>query len=72
MVVYGSGIGDGNRHNHDELPILLMGHGGGTIETGRHLKFPKGTPLMNLYLAMFKRLGCPAKSFGDSTGTLSI
>jgi hypothetical protein len=72
MMVYGSGIGDGNRHNHDELPILLMGHGGGTIEAGRHLRFTKGTPLMNLYLALFQRLGCPTKSFGDSTGVLSI
>jgi hypothetical protein len=72
MVVYGSGIGDGNRHNHDELPILLAGHGGGTVKCGRHLKFAKDTPLMNLYLAMFDRLGCPTKSFGDSTGVLAI
>ncbi|CAN5325263.1 DUF1552 domain-containing protein [soil metagenome] len=72
MIVYGSGIGDGNRHNHDELPILLLGKGGGTLQTGRHLKFPKETPLMNLYLAMFDRMGCPAERFGDSTGKLSI
>ena len=72
MLVYGSGIGDGNRHNHDELPILMAGHGGGTVKCGRHLRFPKDTPLMNLYLAMFDRLGCPTKSFGDSTGVLSI
>lgn len=72
MLVYGSGIGDGNRHNHDDLPILLIGGGGGTIKTGRHLKFPKETPLMNLYLAMFSRLGCPTPTFGDSTGVLSI
>jgi hypothetical protein len=72
MLVYGSGIGDGNRHNHDDLPILVAGHGGGTVKCGRHLRFPKDTPLMNLYLAMFERLGCPTKSFGDSTGVLSI
>jgi len=72
MLVYGSGIGDGNRHNHDDLPILVAGHGGGTLKTGRHIRFPKDTPLMNLYLAMFDRLGCPTKSFGDSTGVLSI
>jgi Protein of unknown function (DUF1552) len=72
MLVYGSGIGDGNRHNHDDLPILLAGHGGGSLKTGRHLKFAFNTPLMNLYLAMFKRLGCPAKEFGDSTGVLPI
>jgi hypothetical protein len=72
MIVYGSGIGDGNRHNHDNLPILLLGHGGGKVKTGRHLAFPRETPLMNLYLAMFERIGCPVKSFGDSTGVLSI
>jgi hypothetical protein len=74
MLVYGSGIGDGNRHNHDDLPILLAGKGGGTIETGRHLVFPKraDTPLMNLYLALFERMGAPAKRFGDSTGVLKI
>lgn len=72
MIVYGSGIGDGNRHNHDDLPILVAGHGGGTLKTGRHMTFSKDTPLMNLYLAMFERLGCPTKSFGDSTGVLSV
>jgi hypothetical protein len=74
MIVYGSGIGDGNRHNHDDLPILLAGKGGGTIQTGRHLVLPKrsDTPLMNLYLALFERMGAPARSFGDSTGVLKI
>ncbi len=71
MLVYGSGIGDGNRHNHDDLPILLIGKGGGTIEGGRHLKYPR-TPLMNLYLSLFDRMGCPTERFGDSTGRLKI
>ena len=74
MMVYGSGIGDGNRHNHDDLPILLLGKGGGTIEGGRHLVFPKRSdmPLMNLYLSLFDRMGAPAERFGDSTGKLPI
>lgn len=74
MLVYGSGIGDGNRHNHDDLPILLVGKGGGTVEGGRHLVFPKraDTPLNNLYLALFERMGAPSKSFGDSTGVLKL
>jgi hypothetical protein len=74
MMVYGSGIGDGNRHNHDDLPVLLLGKGGGTIEGGRHLVFPRraDTPLMNLYLSLFERMGAPAARFGDSTGTLPI
>ena len=74
MVVYGSGIGDGNRHNHDDLPVLLLGKGGGTVEGGRHLAFPKraDTPLMNLYLSLFDRMGAPTERFGDSTGRLPI
>jgi hypothetical protein len=72
MLVYGSGIGDGDRHNHDDLPMLLIGGGGGTIKSGRHLKYATNTPLMNLYLALFERMGAGTQRFGDSTGTLSI
>ncbi|OWK47225.1 DUF1552 domain-containing protein [Fimbriiglobus ruber] len=72
MLVYGSGIGDGDRHNHDDLPILFMGKGGGSVEAGRHLKYPKDTPLMNLYLSIFDRMGAPVERFGDSTGRLKI
>jgi len=74
MLVYGSGLGDGNAHNHDNLPILLIGKGGGSIASGRHIVYPKkaDTPLMNLYLALFRRMGAPATRFGDSTGILSI
>jgi len=74
MVVYGSGIGDGDRHNHDELPVLLVGKGGGTIQGGRHLLFPreKQIPLMNLFLSLFDRMGAPTERFGDSTGRLPI
>jgi hypothetical protein len=70
MLLYGSGIGDGNRHNHDDLPILLAGQGGGTLRTGRHVKYPHDTPLTNLYLSMLERVGVETKSFGDSTGKL--
>ena len=70
MIVYGGGIGDGNRHNHDDLPILLAGKAAGAFKTGRHIRYPKETPLTNLYLAMLERMGTPVKSFGDSTGVL--
>jgi hypothetical protein len=70
MIVYGSGIGDGNRHNHDDLPVLLLGKGGGSIAAGRHLVYPRNTPLMNLYLTLLDRVGVQEKSFGDSTGRL--
>jgi len=71
MIVYGGGIGDGNRHNHDHLPILLAGTGGGTIRGGRHLRLTSETPLTNLYVSMLERMGVPAKSFGDSSGPLT-
>jgi hypothetical protein len=70
MMVYGSGISDGNRHNHDDLPILLVGKGGGSLKTGRHIRFKKETPLTNLYLAMLDRVNASVDSFGDSTGRL--
>jgi len=71
MIVYGSGIGDGNRHNHDDLPILLAGRGAGTIKPGRHIKYASGTPLNNLFLSMLDRLGVRRESLGDSTGRVA-
>jgi hypothetical protein len=71
MIVYGSGIGDGNRHNHDDLPVLLAGRGGGTIRTGRHIRYPIETPMANLFLSMLDRVGVPTPRLGDSTGRLS-
>lgn len=70
LVVYGSGIGDGNRHNHDDLPILSFGGLGGTIQTGEHRQYRDETPLCNFYLSILQQLGIPAESFGDSTGPL--
>ena len=71
MIVYGSGIGDGDRHNHDDLPILVAGGGGGVLKPGRHVVHEKNTPLTNLYLGMLDGLGCPAPTLGDSTGRLT-
>lgn len=71
MLVYGSGISDGDRHNHDDLPIILAGNGGGRIETGRHIRYPNGTPLCNLYLWMMHQMGAKADRFGDSNGIIT-
>jgi len=71
MIVYGSGISDGNRHNHDDLPILLAGRGAGTLKPGRHIRYRRETPLMNLHLALLQRMGVKATSFGDSRGVLT-
>jgi hypothetical protein len=70
MVLYGAGICDGDRHNHDDLPLLLAGKAGGKISSGKHLKFNNGTPMSNLFLSMSDKLGIPQENIGDSTGKL--
>jgi uncharacterized protein DUF1552 len=70
MIVYGGGISDGNAHNHDNLPILLAGHGGGTFHSGRHVRLSAETPMTNLYLSLLDRMGVHAERVGDSTGQL--
>ncbi|MGE3107124.1 MAG: DUF1552 domain-containing protein [Phycisphaerales bacterium] len=72
LILSGSGISDGNRHNHENLPILVAGRGGGDVVTGRLLRHPPETPLCNLYLAMLERCGCRPEAFGDSTGLLTL
>ena len=72
MIVYGSSIGDGNKHNHDNLPVILAGGGGGALNAGRHIKAPKGTPMTNLYLSLLDRMGVSARRIGDSSGKLEI
>jgi hypothetical protein len=71
MIAYGSGNSDGNRHNHDDLPVLLAGKGCGTIRAGRHLRYADNTPLNNLWLSMLDRMDCNLQSLGDSTGRLA-
>lgn len=70
MIVFGSGIGDGNRHNHDELPILVAGRGSGMLEPGRHVRYSRNTPLNNLWLSLLDRMGVAIDRLGDSTGRL--
>ncbi len=71
MVLYGSGIADGDRHNHDDLPILLAGRGGGTLKPGRHVRYRFNTPLAGLYVGMLRRMGTPVDKFADSRGELN-
>lgn len=72
LVLFGGGISDGNKHNHEDLPIVLAGRGGGDVSTGRLIQSRRETPLCNLYLSMLDRAGCPRDNFGDSTGPLPI
>ena len=72
MVMFGSSISDGNRHDPDNLPILLGGLGSGSVESGRHLISSGRSPLCNLYLAMLRRNGLELESFGDSEHELEL
>ncbi len=71
MIAYGSGNSDGDRHNHDDLPLLLAGGGGGTIKTGRHVRVQKETPITNLWQSLLERMDVRLPFVGDSTGALS-
>ena len=70
MVVYGGAIADGNKHTHDNLPVILAGHAGGAIKTGRLLKVDS-QPMSNLYVSMLNHFGVDTNRFGDSTKRLS-
>jgi len=70
MVIYGGAIGDGNRHTHYDLPVILAGKGNGAVKTGRHLVYPRHTPMANLFLTMLDIFGAPTDRLGDSSGRL--
>jgi hypothetical protein len=69
MILYGSGMADGDKHNHHSLPTILAGGGGGTIRSGRYIKSCNGN-FCDLLMAMLARAGCPVESLGDGTKLL--
>jgi hypothetical protein len=73
LVVFGSGLGDGDRHNHDDLPVLLAGEGGGAARGRGHVVMPgKATPMANLHLAVARAMGCKDERFADSSEPLAL
>jgi hypothetical protein len=72
IIVYGAGLGDGNMHLPIDLPIVVAGGGAGKIKGGRHLKYPEGTPLANLYLRLMEMVGLQVEKFGDSSGKINL
>jgi len=72
MILYGSGLSDGNQHNHSDLPLILAGGASGKLKGGRHLRNPKETPMANVLLSMLRTLDIEVEKFGDSTGTIAI
>jgi hypothetical protein len=73
MVLYATGMSNGNRHARENLPILLAGQAGGTLKTGRYIDYnwKRLTPIANLYVEMLRRQGLKIESFGDSSGGLA-
>jgi hypothetical protein len=72
VVLYGSGMSDGNTHNNFNVPVVLVGGRDQQIKGDRHLRYPKGTPLANLQLTLMLKFGVHAERFGDSSGKLDL
>jgi hypothetical protein len=72
MIIYGAGISDGNAHDPMNLPVLLAGGGCGKLPSGRHVRYPKNTPLANLHVTLLDKLGARVDAIGDSTGPISL
>lgn len=72
MIVFGGGISDADRHDHDNLPVILAGGGNGQLRTGRHLVTERRVPMANLYLSLLDRAGVKADRLGDSTGRFDL
>jgi hypothetical protein len=71
LLVYGAGMGDGDRHTPLELPVVLAGHAGGQLKTGRHIRYPENTPFMNLCVTVLAKVDVTVDKLGDSTGLLT-
>jgi hypothetical protein len=69
-VLYGSAISDGNKHLHENLPILVAGRAGGHTKPGVHVRVDEKTPVTNLYRSMLETVDVPTEKIGDSTGKL--
>ena len=70
-ILFGSNMSNSDRHNNDPLPSVILGHAGGKIKGGQHLKYPQDARHGDLLLTMLQRNGIPVESIGDSTTGLS-
>lgn len=70
LILFGSGLRDGNSHSPVDLPVLLAGKGGGRIRSGQHVRCEQKTPMSNLFVTMLDALHAPVERFADSTGPI--
>src|SRR5258706_10310785 len=72
MLLQGGGLSNSDQHSHIDLPLVVVGGGGGQLKGGRHLRFPKDTPMNNLHMSLLDKVGLDVSNFGDSTGTIHL
>ena len=72
VVLYGSGMSDGNTHNNYNVPVVVVGGRDLQLKGGRHLTYAKGTPLANLSMSLMEKFGVNVEKFGNSTGSLDL
>jgi hypothetical protein len=70
ILVYGGGMGDGDKHTPIDMPVTIVGGGCGTLKGGRHIRYELNTPFMNAGLTILDKLGVHVDKIGDSTGRL--
>src|SRR3984893_10660507 len=68
MIVLGSGMGNPDVHNHVNIPLIVVGGGGGKMKGGRHIKYDEPTPMANLHLTLLDKVGVHQEAFSDSNG----
>jgi uncharacterized protein DUF1552 len=72
LIVYGSGMSNGNIHDHENLPILVVGGGAGKLAGDRHVRMKTSTPLSNLWITVLDKAGIPTDKFGESVGRIEL
>jgi hypothetical protein len=72
LVLYGSGMGDSQNHDHSELPAVLAGGASGRMASGMHIRVDSGTPISNLLVTMLDKLDVPVDQFADSNGIVPV
>jgi hypothetical protein len=72
LILYGSGLGDGNQHDHVDLPVIVAGGAAGHHTGARHIRAEKDTPMANLLVALLEKMQIPGEKFGDSSGALAL
>jgi hypothetical protein len=72
MIIYGAGMSDSNRHDPNNLPLLVVGGAAGQLKGGRYIKYPNTPPMANLLVTLMDKLGVPVEQIGNSTGKVEI